>query len=90
MPAAVPLEDLERAHEELRALEMKYPDTYEEVAEFFQRNRGLGYSNLCKMLMGEQTPRELKGLDEEESREADGDDETSGDGDDRNADGDGA
>lgn len=81
MPAAVPLEDLERAHEELRALEMKYPDTYEEVAEFFQRNRGLGYSNLCKMLMGEQTPRELKGLEEEPAADESGADEDAGAGD---------
>lgn len=66
MPAAAPLEDLERAHQELQSLEMKHPDAYEDFAAFFQQNRSLGYSNLCKLLMGEQTPRELKGLDEDD------------------------
>lgn len=66
MPSVAPLEDLERAHEELQALEMKYPDTYEDFADFFRRNKSLGYTNLCKLLMGEQTPRELKGLDADE------------------------
>lgn len=66
MPAAAPLEELERANEELQSLEMKFPDAYEDFAEFFRRNRSLGYNNLCKMLMGEQTPKQLKGLDEDE------------------------
>lgn len=65
MPATVPLEDLERANEELQSLEMKFPEAYEDFTEFFQRNRSLGYKNLCKMLMGEQTPKELKGIDED-------------------------
>ncbi len=62
MPAAAPLEELERANEELQSLEMKFPDAYEDFAEFFRRNRSLGYNNLCKMLMGEQTPKQLKGI----------------------------
>ncbi len=65
MPSNVPLEELQRAHEELQSLEMKFPDAYEDFAEFFQRNRSVGYSNLCKMLMGEQTPEDLKGIDGE-------------------------
>lgn len=65
MPATVPLEDLERANEELQSLEMKFPEAYDDFADFFQRNRSLGYKNLCKMLMGEQTPKELKGIDED-------------------------
>jgi hypothetical protein len=65
MPAAAPLEDLERAHEELQSLQMKFPDAFEDFSEFFRRNRSVGYNNLCKMLMGEQTPKELKGIDEE-------------------------
>jgi hypothetical protein len=65
MPSAVPLDDLERADEELQSLEMKYPDAYEDFVAFFERNRSLGYTNLCKLLMGTQTPKELKGLDDE-------------------------
>lgn len=66
MPAAVPLEELERADEELQSLEMKFPEAYEDFAEFFRRNRSMGYNNLCKMLMGERTPKQLKGIDEDE------------------------
>ncbi|MDX1744548.1 MAG: hypothetical protein R3324_01310 [Halobacteriales archaeon] len=66
MPAAVPLEELERANEELQSLEMKFPEAYEDIAEFFRRNRSMGYNNLCKMLMGERTPKQLKGIDEDE------------------------
>lgn len=63
MPAAAPLEDLERAHEELQSLEMKFPEAYEDFADFFRTNRSLGYTNLCRMLMGEKTPKELKGIE---------------------------
>lgn len=66
MPAAVPLEELERAHEELQSLEMKFPEAYDDFAEFFRRNRSMGYNNLCKLLMGERTPKELKGIDEDD------------------------
>ncbi len=67
MPAAAPLEELERAHEEIQSLRMKFPDAHEDFADFFRRNRSVGYSNLCKMLMGEATPRKLKGLDTEDA-----------------------
>jgi hypothetical protein len=64
MSSVVPLEDLRRAHQELQALEMKFPEAYEDFAEFFDRNSSLGYKNLSKLLMKEQTPEELKGIDE--------------------------
>ncbi|MFW6192917.1 MAG: hypothetical protein ACOC83_05485 [Gemmatimonadota bacterium] len=65
MPSAAPLEDLRRAHQELQALEMKFPEAYADFAGFFERNRSLGYKNLSRLLMKEQTPEELKGVDEE-------------------------
>jgi|GEM_PF-694887 len=65
MPAAAPLEELEQAENELQSLEMKFPETYDDFSEFFERNRSLGYSNLCKMLMREQTAKDLKGIDPE-------------------------
>lgn len=65
MPSMASLEDLERANEELEALEMKHPEAYGDFAEFFDRNRSLGYKNLCRLLMDEQTPKELKGIDED-------------------------
>ncbi|MDX1747400.1 MAG: hypothetical protein R3324_15800 [Halobacteriales archaeon] len=67
MPSVAPREDLERAHEDLQSLEMKHPDAYADFAEFFADNRSLGYKNLCKLLMKEQTPRELKGVDEDDA-----------------------
>lgn len=72
MPASVPLEDLERANEELQGLEMKFPEASDDFAEFFRRNRNIGYNNLCKLLMGEKTPKELKGIDEDEDEDGDG------------------
>ena len=64
MTSVAPLEDLKRAHRELEALEMKFPDAYDDFASFFERNRALGYKNLCRLLMREQTPEELKGIDD--------------------------
>lgn len=63
MPAEAPLEDLQRVKQELQSLEMKYPEAYDEFVELFKRNRSVGYKNMCKLLMGETTPEELKGLD---------------------------
>lgn len=63
MPAVAPLEDLERAHREMESLRMKHPDVYADVVGLIERNRAIGYNNLCKMLLGEKTPKELKGLD---------------------------
>lgn len=63
MPAEAPLEELERVMNELESLKMKNQDFYEDFVELFKRNRSVGYKNICKMLMGETTPQELKGLD---------------------------
>ena len=70
MPSSVPLDDLEHAKHELEALQMKYPDAYQEFADFFRENRGLGYKNLIRMLMDEQTPKEIKGIDEDAETDA--------------------
>lgn len=61
MPTAAPLEELERVYEEIQSLKMKHPDAFEEFADLFRRNRSVGYKNMSKMLMGETTPKELKG-----------------------------
>ncbi len=63
MAAEAPLEELERVENELESLKMKFPDAYEDFVDLFKRNRSIGYKNICKMLMGESDPRELKGLD---------------------------
>ena len=63
MPAGAPLEELERVMNELESLKMKNEELYDDFVELFKRNRSVGYKNICKMLMGEATPKELKGLD---------------------------
>lgn len=60
MGAAASLEELQQVENELESLKMKYPEAYEDFAELFQQNRGVGYKNICKMLMGEKTAKELK------------------------------
>lgn len=61
MPTAAPLEELERAYQEIQSLKMKHPEAFEDVSDLFRRNRSIGYKNLSKMLMGIATPQELKG-----------------------------
>lgn len=63
MPAEVPLEELERVKQELESLQMKAPEIYDDIVQLFKRNRSVGYKNICKMLMGEATPKKLKGLE---------------------------
>lgn len=64
MGAEAPLEDLQRVQQELQSLKMKHEDAYEDFVELIKRNRSVGYKNMCKMLMEEATPEELKGVDE--------------------------
>jgi hypothetical protein len=61
MNAIASLEDLEKVQNELEALEMKNPEIYEDFVTLFKKNRGVGYKNIAKMLIGEADPRKLKG-----------------------------
>lgn len=63
MPAEVPMEELERVQQELESMQMKAPEIYDDFVQLFKRNRSVGYKNICKMLMGEATPKKLKGLE---------------------------
>jgi formiminotetrahydrofolate cyclodeaminase len=63
MSAVASLEDLKQVKKELESLKMKDEEIYEDFVELFKRNRSVGYKNICKMLMGESTPEELKGVD---------------------------
>ena len=60
MPAIAPLEDLERIANELESLKMKNPEIYGNFVELFKNNRKVGYKNICKLLIGEANPHELK------------------------------
>jgi hypothetical protein len=62
MPAMASLEDLRQAARELESLKAGYPEAYAELVRLFARNRGLGYKNICKLMMGEATAEKLKGL----------------------------
>ncbi len=48
-----------QAIQELEALKMKAPEIYDDFAKFFDRNRVVGYKNLCKLLMGDYTREDL-------------------------------
>lgn len=63
MPAIAPLGDLERIANELESLKMKNPEIYKDFVALFKSNRNVGYKNICKLLLGEATPHELKGLE---------------------------
>lgn len=63
MSAVAELEDLKQVEKELQSLKMKDEEMYEDFVELFKRNRSVGYKNICKMLMEESTPEELKGID---------------------------
>ena len=62
MPATAPLEDLQKVNSQLQELEKQHPDAYKAFAELFKGNRKVGYKNICKLLLGESSPEELKGL----------------------------
>jgi len=63
MSAVADLEDLKQVQKELQSLKMKDEEMYEDFVDLFKRNRSVGYKNICKMLMGESTPQELKGIE---------------------------
>lgn len=61
MPAFASLEELTKVQQQLTELEEQHPEAYKAFAALFKANRKIGYKNICKMLMGEATPQELKG-----------------------------
>jgi len=62
MPAVASLEELNAVNEDLAALKGRHPEAYGEVADLLRRHRGVGYKNVCKLLLGEATPEKLKGM----------------------------
>ena len=63
MPANASLEELTEVSTKLQELEQKHPEAYKDFAQLFKSCRKVGYKNICKMLLGEATPKELKGLE---------------------------
>jgi hypothetical protein len=62
MPAIASLEELNAVNAALAALKEKHPAAYADLASLFRRHRSVGYKNICKLLLEEATPEELKGL----------------------------
>lgn len=62
MPAYASLEELTKVNQNLQELEQKYPEAYVEFSKLFKSNKKIGYKNICKLLMKETTPQELKGM----------------------------
>jgi len=62
MPAIASLEELKAIDATLKKLKEEYPEAYEKFSRFFKDNRGIGYKNIIKLLIGETTPEKLKGI----------------------------
>jgi len=62
MPAYASLEDLEAVNRKLQEVRESYPEAYVVFTDLFKSFRKVGYKNICKMLLGEATPKELKGV----------------------------
>lgn len=60
MPAIATLEELKAVKNQLENFRRSFPEAYQHISEIFKANRRIGYKNICKMLMGEATPEELK------------------------------
>ena len=63
MPAYASLEELTEVSMKLQELEQNNPEAYKNFVQLFKTYRKVGYKNICKMLLGEATPKELKGLE---------------------------
>ncbi len=61
MPAVASLEELKQVDRDLKAFREQHPEAYEAAAGLLRRHRKVGYKNICRMLLGEATPEDLKG-----------------------------
>jgi len=61
MPAIASLEDLLGVENDLKNLQTASPEAYAAIAALFKKHRKVGYKNICKLLLNEATPQELKG-----------------------------
>ncbi|RPJ06159.1 MAG: hypothetical protein EHM28_10640 [Spirochaetaceae bacterium] len=61
MSAIASLEDLLAVQEDLKKVQDSSPETYSAIAALIKKHRKVGYKNICKLLLGEATPQELKG-----------------------------
>jgi len=62
MAAIASLEELKKVNEGLKKLKQEEPEGYKKIADLIKKNRKVGYRNICKMMLGEVTPEELKGM----------------------------
>lgn len=62
MPAIASLEELKKVNEALQKVKQEEPEGYKKIANLIKKNRKVGYRNICKMMLEEVTPEELKGV----------------------------
>ncbi len=60
MPAVASIEELEKVDGDLKALQARHPQAYGEVAALLRLHRKVGYRNICRLMLGEATPEDLK------------------------------
>lgn len=60
MPTLASIEDLVKVSEELESLKMQSPEMYDKFVQLVKRNKGVGYKNICQLLLG-KSPEDLKG-----------------------------
>jgi len=63
LPAVASLKELEQVQLMLEIIKAEYPDAYEKFKMLFKTHRQVGYKNIAKMILGESTPKKLKGLE---------------------------
>lgn len=63
MPAVASLEELEAVMNDLNAIKETHPEAFAKFQEIIKKHRKVGYKNINKMLLGEATPKKLKGLE---------------------------
>ena len=62
MPATASLEELAMVSAKIQELERSFPEACKAFSTLIKENRKVGYKNICKLLLGEATPKELKGI----------------------------
>lgn len=60
MPAIATLEELQAVGRQIEQFKAEHPEAYQAMVELLKKNRRVGYKNICKILIGETTPEQLK------------------------------
>jgi hypothetical protein len=61
MPAIATIEELRTLQTDIETFKSLEPKAYNALVLLLKTHRKVGYRNICKLLLGESTPEELKG-----------------------------